>query len=363
MTTPKETLWELDPHTKAKHQILRRYLSAWFPILSTHYRRIIYIDGFAGPGRYKGGEKGSPIIALDVALNHRKSMKGEIVFWFIEERLDRLEHLQQELSGITFPPHFKLITKSGKFHERLDEMLESMAVDKKTLAPTFAFIDPFGFSGIPFAQIQRLLSCPRSETLITFMVEAINRFLEHPDGRIVQHIMDAFGDPEAGQIAKGSGDRVKKLRELYQSKLEQVARYVRYFEMRDRQNRTQYYLFFATNHELGHLRMKEAMWKADPDGEFKFSDATNPNQLVLFETDPTLILIEQLRNEFCRKGMVTGSQIRTFVENNTAYLKKDMTAALRQEEEDRRLRVEPQKLDGTKRRANSYPDDAKLTWV
>ena len=35
-----------------------------------------------------------------------------------------------------------------------------------------------------------------------------------------------------------------KLRELYQSKLKQAAKYVRYFEMRDRQDRTQYYLFF-----------------------------------------------------------------------------------------------------------------------
>jgi len=40
-------------------------------------------------------------------------------------------------------------------------------LDKDTLAPTFAFIDPFGFSGIPFTLIERLLKCKRSEAFVT----------------------------------------------------------------------------------------------------------------------------------------------------------------------------------------------------
>jgi len=27
-------VWPLEPHTRAKHEILRRYLQAWTPILS-----------------------------------------------------------------------------------------------------------------------------------------------------------------------------------------------------------------------------------------------------------------------------------------------------------------------------------------
>ena len=154
-----------------------------------------------------------------------------------------------------------------------------------------------------------------------------------------------------------------KLRELYQSKLKQAAKYVRYFEMRDRQDRTQYYLFFATNNELGHLKMKEAMWKVDPDGEFRFSDATNPNQLVLFEADATPTLVDQLRKEFRSKGTVTGFEVRKFVEDKTAYLKKHMTAALKQQEEATTLRVEPLKTDGKKRRPHTYPNEASLTWA
>jgi hypothetical protein len=52
--------------------------------------------------------------------------------------------------------------------------------------------------------------------------------------------------------------------------------------MRDKEGRTVYYLFFATNSALGHLKMKVAMWQVDPLGDFRFSDATNPDQAVLF---------------------------------------------------------------------------------
>ena len=82
MATPPDTLWEIAPHTKAKHEILRRYLEAWFPILNTYRDRIVYIDGFCGPGRYLGGEKGSPLIAVDAALSHRSTMEGELIFRF-----------------------------------------------------------------------------------------------------------------------------------------------------------------------------------------------------------------------------------------------------------------------------------------
>ena len=363
MATPKETLWELDPHTTAKHEILRRYLAAWFPILGTYHSRIVYIDGFSGPGRYKNGEPGSPLIALDVALNHRRSTAGEIVFWFIEERDDRLAHLKQELAAVHVPAHFKVTPESGRFHEKFGNVLGSIEEHKYTLAPTFAFIDPFGFSGIPFSVIERLLGHKRCEAFITFMVDAINRFLEHPEDKVVQHIVEAFGGDEAVKIAKGPGDRIVKLRELYQRKLSTVAKYVRFFEMRDRQDRTQYYLFFATNHEVGHLKMKEAMWKVDIDGDFRFSDATNPGQSVLFEADPTTILAAQVHAEFRAKGTVTGIQVRTFIENRTAYLKKHMTSALKQEEESGQLKVDELKTDGTRRRANSFPDEARLTWV
>jgi three-Cys-motif partner protein len=84
-----DTIWEIDRHTLAKHAILRRYLEAWLPIMTSWSGRVLYIDGFAGPGKYKGGEDGSPIIALKAARDHRTKIRSEIVFIFVERDRER----------------------------------------------------------------------------------------------------------------------------------------------------------------------------------------------------------------------------------------------------------------------------------
>jgi len=121
----------------------------------------------------------------------------------------------------------------------------------------------------------------RSEALITFMVDSINRFITARDDEIRHHIMGLFGTDEVFKVVSTSGDGVKKLTQLYQSQLKKVGRFVRSFEMRDRNDRIIYYLQFVTRHRLGHLKMKEAMWQVDSEGDFSFSDATDPKQQVL----------------------------------------------------------------------------------
>lgn len=362
MAVPKETIWELDPHGRAKHEILRRYLGAWFPILNTYKDRILYVDGFCGPGRYKGGEPGSPLIALEVAKNHRRALKGELLFWFIDERADRIEHLKSELPAMQLPPHFKVYPEIGCFDEKFMPVLSQLKAEAKQLAPTFAFIDPFGFSGIPFSLISQFLKQPSCEAFITFMVDAINRWLEHPNPEIGHDIVDVFGTQEAMAIAKGAGNRVANLRLLYQQQLQKVAKFVRYFEMRDIHDRIQYYLFFASNNRLGHLKMKEAMWKVSPSGEFRFSDATDANQLVLFENDPTPVLEKILTQKFKGKK-TTGEDIRLFVEDQTPFVGKHKTAALGRLEANKQIQVEPIKSDGKKRKGKTYPDDSIITFI
>jgi len=289
-------------------------------------------------------------------------MQGELVFWFIDEREDRIEHLKRELQTVSVPGNFKVKPEYGRFHEEVGSILSGFGETGGSLAPTFAFIDPFGFSEIPFKVIKSLLAHKGCEAFITFMVDAINRFLRHPEDDIVKHIVDAFGTDEAVQIAKDSGNRIENLRTLYQRQLNTVARYVRYFEMRDHNNRVQYYLFFASNNRTGHVKMKDAMWKVDPEGEFRFSDATNPNQMVLFEADTTSPLINLLWNKFGGRKQVLAKEVLAYVEDDTAYLKKHMTAALRQGELDGRLKVEAKKSDGARRKAGTYPDLARMSF-
>ncbi len=77
MSDPKPTIYEADPHTQAKHRILKAYLERWLPILDKQAQlvkrgkqRLLYVDGFAGAGEYENSAPGSPLIPIETALGH-----------------------------------------------------------------------------------------------------------------------------------------------------------------------------------------------------------------------------------------------------------------------------------------------------
>ena len=149
---PKTTLWKLEPHSRAKHAILARYLHTWTPILTRGgHKTIAYIDGFAGPGRYEGGEDGSPIIALKAALRHRAHITGKVLFLFVEEQQDRADHLQRLVDVLPLPPNVAVKVEGGKrFAPAFEDFRRTHLQNSGRLPPTFAFIDPFGWTRAPF---------------------------------------------------------------------------------------------------------------------------------------------------------------------------------------------------------------------
>jgi hypothetical protein len=44
----KAVVWKLDPHTRGKHEVLRHYLAAWFPILGSFAGRVAGLQGDSG---------------------------------------------------------------------------------------------------------------------------------------------------------------------------------------------------------------------------------------------------------------------------------------------------------------------------
>ena len=195
------------------------------------------------------------------------------------------------------------------------------------------------------------------------MVSSISRFLGHPRDAIVQHIVDAFGTEECIQIAQEYGDRIAKLRDLYQKQLMTVARFVRAFAVSNRQNKLLYFLFFASNHRLGHIKIKEAMRKVDREGLFSFSDRTDPAQRSLFAEHVSPVLRQLLGDRFAGQGVIQVSQIREFVEDDTGYLVKDMKEVLKKEETEGKIRVREYKADRKKRKRGTFPDEVMLEYV
>jgi three-Cys-motif partner protein len=363
MSSIKETIWKIEPHTKAKHEILRKYLGAWFGIMGRYNQNVLFIDGFCGPGRYIGGEAGSPLIALHTAISHNtKNHIKKATFVFIDNDKERIEYLKFELSKMTIPSNFKIFVFENEFEATISSILDDIEKEQGKLMPAFVFIDPFGFKGAPFSLVKRLLMNPKTEVFINIMVDFINRFVETTDPKTCQHIIDLFGTKTVIDVINGGGNRIYALIELYKNQLLTSAKYVRYFEMKDYSNRIIYSLFFATNNELGHVKMKEALWAVDNQSGINFSDATNKDQLVLFNLDPSDEIGTLLLRTFANQRVVV-KNLLTFIENKTPYVSKHLRKALKRLEDSNKICVEPCKKDGTKRHGNSFPEDVIINFI
>lgn len=362
MSVPKTTLWKLEPHTKAKHEILGRYLGAWFGILGQKIPRIVYIDGFCGPGIYEGGEPGSPIIALQKAKPLAEKYPGtEFEFIFIDERSDRIDNLKILINQDSYPPNMRRTLLAGDFESKFSERLSDIETEGASHTPIFAFIDPFGFSGVPFDIVGKLLKNPNTEILINIMADSINRFAEHPDPTIQNHIIRLFGTPKILDVLKNSSNRFQTIRCLYQEQLQSIANFVRFFEMTDDNGHIICCLFFASNHPLGHKKIKEVFWKVDHQNGCRFSDRTNPNQLVLFENAPSSEVEILLQQSYVGRTVMT-DEIFVFINNNTSYIETHAKQALKRLEQCQKIQVNSQKIDGAVRKKGTFPLGTIITF-
>lgn len=329
---PKQPVWRLEPHTQAKHELLRKYLAAWFPILTSqgYNRRVLYIDGFCGPGIYLGGEPGSPIIALKTLLEHSffsRLSRIEFVFYFVDNDPRRCSSLEAEVERLWKavggqPDNIKLKIINAEFVDVANSVLGYLREGGRSLAPTFAFIDPFGFKGVPLQLIGELLSFPRCEVFFNFMYDSLNRWIDHPDEKITAHLQDLFGTPNFREAAKLTGeDRKLYLHDLYGKQLSASGfDYVQKFEMIDERNRTVYSLYYGTKHLAGLKVMKQAMWKVDPIAGLRFSDRL-AGQQVLFgrEFDDRRPLSTALQVQFAGLEEVSVEQVEEYVLTGTPY--------------------------------------------
>ncbi len=187
------------------------------------------------------------------------------------------------------------------------------------------------------------------------MFEEINRFLDQ--GQQPDNFDKLFGcnDWRDGIHIKVPRDRVKFLHDLYQRQLSQAAgaNFVRSFAMRNERNTMDYFLFFATNNELGLRKMKEAMWRVDESGTYTFSDATDPNQSVLFASEPDRPLLTRLIVDKFSGRETTPNEIERFVVRDTAFRESHYKKVLQALEENGLITpVDPP----AKRRRGTYAD-------
>jgi len=246
----------------------------------------------------------------------------------------------------------------GRIAPRLTEILNDLDRDGHRIAPTFALIDPFGFSGIPYTLLQRLLSNIDAKFSSASWSTPSTAGLSIRDEVIRAHIEETFGTDEPFAHRHGSRTALSPSKTFTITNNEDCL--VRSTLRITRQNDRVVYYLSRVHNATGHYKMKEAMWKVDPLGDFSFSDATNPNQEILFLNAPLDNLRSDLIQQFRAAGeiLLTG---RDFIFNETGFLRKHMREILENLESEgqvknRACQIERQKAPFRNTYPNVCPD-------
>lgn len=361
---PTSSRWATNPRTEAKHKILEEYLAAWVPILGRQreVKHIILIDGFAGPGRSSGGERGSPLLMIDAYARRsdRRALGVTAHYFFIEKEKIRVEDLECEIAKRNTSPDIDIEVIHGNYGDQFPRVIERVQREFPG-APIFAFIDPFGASLRP-ELATRLMALPRCEALIFVPVGYFADFFTAADMR--ETLESVFGPEVFDRCRHESPARRREVMvEMIEAKMKESSKWIRAFELLPAGGggRT-HFLFFGTNNPVGLARMKTAMWKLDPIAGLRFKDSTAPQDSVLFETEPDLVPLRHALEERFGEHIFTIEEAEDFTLFETPFLhdshlkRKTLAPA---EREGGLVPVEPP----ADRRKSSYKDGTRLRFT
>ena len=122
---------------KIKDRVLGSYLPPYLSKVATLHQKIILIDGFAGPGYFEDGTKGSPLILCDAADQY---VPDQYLGIFVNQRGDHHRKLTQALK-----PRIdagKAVCIHGDAHQLLQELGPRLQAQSVLL-----YLDPFGLKG------------------------------------------------------------------------------------------------------------------------------------------------------------------------------------------------------------------------
>ncbi|MFF8545010.1 three-Cys-motif partner protein TcmP [Streptomyces werraensis] len=163
-----------------KHELLKRYLPQFGGMTGTHSRdkRVVYLDGYAGEGRYENGDPASAEIALKVAssLRHKPGLTLECFFSEPQAKsFDRLREVVQHYLARGVRAH----AHRGEVDGVLDQV-----VQRAVREPLFLFLDPCGLvlsqdRLVDVLARKRPQKWPPTELLMNFSMMAVWRLGGH----------------------------------------------------------------------------------------------------------------------------------------------------------------------------------------
>ncbi|MEU3407521.1 three-Cys-motif partner protein TcmP [Streptomyces sp. NPDC006670] len=315
-----------------KHELLKRYLPQFGGMTGSrsHDKRVVYLDGYAGEGRYENGEPASGELALQIAADLRSRAGLTLECFFSESQpksFDRLQEVVQQYraGGVLAHAH------RGEVDGVLDQVLERAEGE-----PLFLFLDPCGLV-LPQDRLVDVLArkrpqdWPPTELLMNFSMMAVWRLGGHvrsPQGneKSLQRFDDVcggtwwreyFADATASREKEGAAeDAIEAVAAEYCRRLAQrTGMLVQSVPVsHSPRKRAVYQLVFATRSPYGLwvfgdtvARARDEWWKTlelreeKDDGLFSVTSVTRPDPKEV-ETKAVPQIADNLEQLLLRTG-------------------------------------------------------------
>lgn len=324
-----------------KHGLLREYLGGWFPILSRWNGKVVYLDTHAGRGRHRHGQIGSPLVAMQTLLGHTHlgqiTQKSSVRFIFIEKYADSANELKAEIEQLgKLPQGIEVTVWESDYEKVLTHICDQLdSGEIAALAPMFMFLDPYSFI-LPIDKIKKMLSQQKVEVFVNVMWRYISLAMANPTQ--ISNMNRMFGQGQWEHLA-GIRDNDARCDATIRLLCNRVgARHPWVVKMYDRRRVLKYALVYLTNHVKGLRLMKDAAWRLDGAGEFRFLQLDDPNQNTLIAKSPDLRPLEGHLLTVFGKTQFTVEDAKTEVDK-TIWRHPHLTAVLKNAIESGRLEL------------------------
>ena len=195
---PDERPPQIEPHSKAKLEVLRAYLRQYFDRLAVNRRRdelkLDLVDGFAGGGIFQDGDEvlpGSPLVMLEETkaarerLNKGRSKKLKINcnFYFIDKEKSHTDHLQKVLTERDYEIGKEIKIQTGLFEDNADNVIQSIHERQPRAGRAIFLLDQTGFSCVKLDIVRRIFNVlSTAEVILTFAADAlVNHLAKTPE--------------------------------------------------------------------------------------------------------------------------------------------------------------------------------------
>lgn len=344
--------------SEIKHRLLEKYLQPYCYKLGSWNKEIIYVDGFAGPGIYRDGSRGSPLIAADWARRFQRENRRFILRCIsVEQNKAYFEELCRHTSELE---EKRLVFNfQGKFEDLIEPILGVIEG-----FPAFFFIDPFGLSPIKFDVLKPILEREVStELLVNFSLKGLQRLAGNLSAQtttesarraaktkvnVLSQVLNTDKWIEIWCNEPHPRKREQEILSLYKDNLHSFFEHVYSYPIRKTiKSRPRYFLVFASHHYDAVELINDFVCDEEEQLKLHTYDAYRMNDL--FETQEREQLFQEVKNEIHLLGtsvkQITRKNIREkLIPSRFGKLKvKEYNRAIKELNEEGRIKRQSNK--------------------